>query len=370
MATATDNGPLDRLKQEANSLVGALTDRTMTKVQDSVQGATGRLTDYVEGNGGPGLKAAVTGAKDVAEGKSPARSMVGAGWAGLKEKVGGAFGRKGKGGGRQKLKLTNIVESIEVGVPLRLAYDQWTSYEQFPTFTKKVERVAPEEDDQAYKVKWKAQVFWSHREWEATITDQRPDERIVWKSSGQKGHVDGVVTFHPLAPNLTKIVVVLEYHPQGMFERTGNLWRAQGRRTRLELKHFQRHVMAHALLEPDDVEGWRGVIEDGEIVKDHETALEEEGREQADQEPGDETPDGEAADGESPDEEKPDEENPDEDIRGEDDQDEETGDGEGRGGARRRAPARSGGRARAPRPARREAARQEAAVGVNGGTRR
>ena len=72
--------------------------------------------------------------------------------------------------------------------------------------------------------------------------------------------------------------MVLEYHPQGMFERTGNLWRAQGRRVRLELKHFQRHVMAHALLSPDEVEGWRGVIEDGEVVKDHETALEEEPR--------------------------------------------------------------------------------------------
>ena len=85
-----------------------------------------------------------------------------------------------------------------------------------------------------------------------------------------------MVTFHELTPNLTKIVVVLEYHPQGLFERTGNLWRAQGRRVRLELKHFQRHVMAHALLSPDDVEGWRGLIEEGEVVKDHETALEEE----------------------------------------------------------------------------------------------
>jgi hypothetical protein len=370
MATATDSGPLDRLKQEANSLVGAMTDRAMSKVQDTLQGATGRLTDYVEGDGGPGLMAAVTGAKDLAEGKSPARSMVGAGWAGLKEKVRGAFGRKGKGGGRQKLKLTNIVESIEVGVPLRLAYDQWTSYDQFPTFTKKVEKADPDVDDQTYKVKWKAQVFWSHREWEATITDQRPDERIIWKSSGQKGHVDGAVTFHELAPNLTKIVLVLEYHPQGMFEHTGNLWRAQGRRARLELKHFERHVMAHALLEPDDVEGWRGVIEDGKIVKDHETAMEEEGREQADQEPGDEAAEDESAGEENPDEENLDEEDSDRDIRGADDQDEESEDGEGRGGARRRAPARGGGRARAPQPGRREAARREASVGGDGGTRR
>ena len=77
-------------------------------------------------------------------------------------------------------------------------------------------------------------------------------------------------------------MLVLEYHPQGLFERTGNLWRAQGRRVRLELKHYERHVMAHAVLNAEDIEGWRGVIEDGEIVKDHQTALEEEGREPQD----------------------------------------------------------------------------------------
>jgi hypothetical protein len=361
------SGPMDRLKQEANGLVGALTDRAMSKVQDKVKGATGRLTDYVEGGGGPGLMAAVTGAKGLAEGKSPGRSMLGAGWAGLKEKVRGVFGGKGKGGGRQKLKLTNIVETIEVGAPVRLAYNQWTTWDQFPTFTKKVENASPDENDQEYKVNWKAQVFWSHREWEATITDQRPDERIVWKSKGQKGHVDGVVTFHELAPNLTKIVVVMEYHPQGFMERTGNLWRAQGRRTRLELKHFQRHVMAHTLLEPDEVEGWRGLIEDGKVVKDHETALEEEGREPDDRDELDESRDDardtesgaedEYADEEPSDEEDTgdrdaDQEDADEEAADEEPADEEADTGGGRSGDRRRAPVRGGSRARAPQRAR------------------
>jgi hypothetical protein len=370
MAAEKSNGPMDRLKQEAGGLVGALTDRAMSKVQERVKGATGRLTDYVDNGGGPGLMAAVTGAKSMAEGKSPARSAMSAGWSGLKEKVRGVFG-KGKGGGRQKLKLTNIVESIEFGVPIRVAYDQWTSWDQFPTFTKKVENASPEENDQEYKVKWKAQVFWSHREWEATITDQRPDERIVWKSTGQKGHVDGAVTFHELTPNLTKIVVVLEYHPQGLFERTGNLWRAQGRRTRLELKHFQRHVMTHTLLDPDEAEGWRGTIEDGEIVKDHETALDEEDRARdedtggAEDESGAEAEDRTAEDTEDEDTEDEDTEDEDED----EDEDEEPADeeavdeepaaaetGGGRGGDRRRAPAR-GGRTRAPQRARQGATR-------------
>jgi uncharacterized membrane protein len=310
----------------------------------------------------------VTGAKGLAEGKSPGRSMLGAGWAGLKEKVRGAFGGQGKSGGKQKLKLTNIVESIDVGVPVRVAYNQWTTYEDFPTFTKKVENASPDESDQSYKVNWKAQIFWSHREWEATITDQRPDERIVWKSKGQKGHVDGVVTFHELAPNLTKIVVVMEYHPQGMFEHTGNLWRAQGRRTRLELKHFQRHVMAHTLLEPDKVEGWRGVIEDGEVVKDHETALDEENRDRDDRDEAGDTEDRDTEDRDTEDRDTEDrdtaagagdeyEEEEEEEESDAEDVDDVDDTGRGRTGDRRRTPARGGSRARAPQRTRQGAAR-------------
>ena len=297
MARATkSSGPLDRLKSEAGGLAGALAERAVSTVRDKVEDTTGRLTEYVENGGGPGLAAALTGAKDLAEGKSPLRALLGAGTSGLKQKAAGLFGggkRKGKGG-TQKLKLTNIVESIDVGVPLRIAYDQWTQFSQFPTFMKKVEKVEQVRDD---KLSWKAQVFWSHRTWEATIIDQRPDERIIWRSKGAKGYVDGAVTFAEVAPNLTRITLVLEYHPQGLFEHTGNIWRAQGRRARLELKHFKRHVTAHTVLHPDELEGWRGVIENSKVVKDHETAVKEEqaASERGDSERGDETAEGELA---------------------------------------------------------------------------
>ncbi|MBV8200148.1 MAG: cyclase [Acidobacteria bacterium] len=260
---------MDRLKEEARGLIGALGDRAVASVRDKVEGAAGRLTDYVDDGGGPGLMAAVTGAKSMAEGKGPVRSMLGAGMKALTEKF------RGKGGGKGKnLKVTNIVESIDVGVPIRLAYNQWTQFADFPSFMKKVESVEQAGEDQ--KLNWKAQVLWSHRTWEATIQEQSPDDKIVWRSKGAKGHVDGAVTFHELAPNLTRVLLVLQYHPQGLFEHTGNIWRAQGRRARLELKHYRRHVMAEAMLHPDEIEGWRGVIEDGEVTKDHETAVQEE----------------------------------------------------------------------------------------------
>jgi len=297
MAQSSPSGPMDRLKSEALGLIDALGDRAVASLRDKVEGATGRLTDYVDSGAGTGLISAVTGARNMAEGKGPLRSLLGAGMAAAREKIGGLFGRGGKGGrGKRHLKLTNIVESIDVGVPVRLAYDQWTQFTQFPAFMKKVES-AEQADDQ--KLNWKAQVFWSHRTWEATILEQVPDEKIVWRSKGAKGHVDGAVTFHELAPSMTRILLVLEYYPQGLFERAGNLWRAQGRRTRLELKHFRRHLMREVLLHPEDVEGWRGTIHDGEVVQDHESALAEEEQRQDEDENGEpeEDPDYEDEDG-------------------------------------------------------------------------
>jgi hypothetical protein len=284
--TAAGNGAAQdrggQLKGELQNLLGELADLAMVAARDTIGSATQRLTDYAEQGGGPGLMAAVTGAKSLSEGKSPARSMLSAGWAGLKQKLGGG-GKGGKGGQGKGLKVTNIVESIDVGVPVRMAYNQWTQFADFPSFMKKVEGVNQEEDT---KLSWKAQIFWSHRSWESTIIKQIPDERIVWRSEGDKGHVDGAVSFHEIGPNLTRILLVLEYHPQGFFEGTGNLWRAQGRRARLELKHFRRHVMTQTVLRPDELEGWRGVIEDGEVVQDHESRLrEEQGEEQPEEQP-------------------------------------------------------------------------------------
>jgi hypothetical protein len=87
------NGMMDRFKAEARGLAGALGDRVMASVRDKIEGAAGRLTDYVEGGGGPGIMAAVTGANGLADGKSPARSMLGAGMTGVKEKISGQFKR-------------------------------------------------------------------------------------------------------------------------------------------------------------------------------------------------------------------------------------------------------------------------------------
>jgi uncharacterized membrane protein len=267
--------PTDRLKEELGSFLGALAHRAIAVGTEKVGSATDKLADYAE-NGGPTAKALKAGGPDLARGK-PLRGLAKAGLSsvmGMVSKSAGGGGGGGKGGGKG-VKVTNIVEYIDVGAPLDLTYNVWTQFQDFPKFMKKVETVSQEEEA---KLNWKAQVFLSHRSWRSTITEQIPDNRIVWKSEGDKGHVDGTVTFHAIGhPELTRVLVVLEYHPAGVVENIGNLWRAQGRRVRLELKHFRRHVMTQVITNPDDVEGWRGEIRDGEVVSDGEARDQQDG---------------------------------------------------------------------------------------------
>lgn len=303
--------PTSPLQQSVQSLAGTLAERAVEGLSNRVSKTAGRLNDYAGGEGN--LLAAVTGVDKLAGGASPLQAVMSGGMSKLKHSAGEKFESiknsltgGGKGGGGKKLKLTNIVEEIDVGVPIDLAYDQWTQFADFPKFTKKLEQVEQVSDE---KLSWTGKVFWSRRTWESTIIEQIPFERIIWRSKGAKGYIDGAVGFYELTPNLTRILVVLEYHPQGVFEKTANIWRAAGRRCRLELKHFQRHVMTDAVLHSDDIVGWHGEIRDGEVVEDDETARQREEEEEAAEEDHEEDNAGEEAfDDEEPDEAEEDEE--------------------------------------------------------------
>ncbi|PSR60610.1 cyclase [Nocardia sp. MDA0666] len=320
--------PTSPLQQSVQNLAGTLAERAVEGLSSRVSKTAGRLNDYAGGEGN--LLAAVTGVDKLAGGASPLKAVMSGGMSKLKHSAGQTFesvknsltGGGGKGGGGKKLKLTNIVEEIDVGVPIDLAYDQWTQFGDFPKFTKKLEQVEQVSDE---KLSWTGKVFWSRRTWESTIIEQIPFERIVWRSKGAKGYIDGAVGFYEITPNLTRILVVLEYHPQGVFEKTANMWRAAGRRCRLELKHFQRHVMTDAVLHSDDIVGWHGEIRDGEVVEDDETARQREEEEEnaAEEDHGEEDTDEEDHDEDNADEEAFDDEEPDEAEENEEDEDDE-----------------------------------------------
>lgn len=281
--------PTDRLREVAQALLKTASDKAVSAALEQVEGLADRLTDVAD-NGGTGLKAAIGGGAAAAKGENPMTGAIKGGLSAVTDKIKGAVGLGGGdggagggggGAGSGKFKFMNIVEELDVGVPVRVAYDQWTLFADFPSFMKKVHTVDQESDE---KTNWHAQVFWSKRTWQATVTEQIPDTHIIWRSTGAKGYVNGIVSFHELAPNLTKVLLVLEYYPVGFFEKTGNLWRAVGRRARLEFKHYRRHVMVHTLLEQEELEGWRGTIRDSEVVETHEDAMEREESERAESE--------------------------------------------------------------------------------------
>ncbi|MHA6618755.1 SRPBCC family protein [Pseudonocardia sp. DLS-67] len=290
---AKDALPTDALRDAGTRLLGLLVQRAAETAAERVTDLSDRLTGVAE-NGGKGLREALNpdggrrGDDEEEDGESRP-GLLSRGFSALKEKAQDVFGGGGggAGGGGKKLKVTVVSEDQDIGLPLRTTYDLWTQFADFPSFMKKLESVEQESDE---KTNWKAQVLWSHRTWEATIVEQVPDSHIVWRSKGAKGHADGAVTFTSLGPNLTRVLLVLEYYPQGLFERTGNIWRAQGRRARLEFQHFRRHAMSHVLTRQDEVEGWRGEIRDSEVVTTHEEALEEEqgGEQEESSEPRDE----------------------------------------------------------------------------------
>jgi uncharacterized membrane protein len=260
---AARNPLTEQLLNAGEQYVQAKTEDVMSSAGKKLGKATRKLTDVAEGGS---LRAA---GDKLAEGKSPVRTAVEMGGKTIKDKITGLFKRKDKGSGGGK-KVINILEDIDVGVPLRQAYDQWTEYQKFSTFAKGVTGVDRADDVTS---NWKFKIFWSNRSMKATTTEQIPDERIVWTTEGAKGTIKGAVTFHPLGENLTKILMIIEYYPSGLFEKTGNIWRAQGRRARLDLKHYRRFIMMEG--EPTG-EGWRGEIRDGEVVRTHEEAMEQE----------------------------------------------------------------------------------------------
>jgi uncharacterized membrane protein len=155
--------------------------------------------------------------------------------------------------------MASITESIDVQVPVRTAYDQWTQFEDFPRFMEGVQSV--DQIDDAH-LRWVAGAGGKQHAWTAEITEQRPDERIAWKSVEGHGNA-GVVTFHRLGPDETRVTVQMEHETDGMMEELGSALGMDSRRVQGDLERFKELVESRGV----ETGAWRGEIEGGERIR-------------------------------------------------------------------------------------------------------
>jgi len=149
--------------------------------------------------------------------------------------------------------MKTIEESIEIEVPVSTAYNQWTQFESFPKFMDGVERVEQKGDTQLH---WVAKIAGEKREWDAEITEQHPDHRVAWKAVDQQGP-NGVVTFHKLDDSRTKVMVQMEYEPQGMKESVGSAVGMDSHSVQSDLESFKAFIESRG----GETGAWRGDVE-------------------------------------------------------------------------------------------------------------
>ena len=149
--------------------------------------------------------------------------------------------------------MSTIEESIDVEVPLRTAYDQWTQFEEFPNFMEGVESITQIDDTHLH---WVAEVAGVRREWDAEIAEQHPDERVAWWATD--GSVNaGVVTFHRLSDSTTRVMLQLDFEPDGLVEKVGDTLGFVRRQAVGDLGRFKEYIESRG----DQTGAWRGDVD-------------------------------------------------------------------------------------------------------------
>ena len=184
------------------------------------------------------------------------RSLTGGGGMLSKMLPGGGGSGSGSGSGGKKTRRLPIQRWTDVTVPVDKAYQAWTDFDKYPTFMHRVLNVERKERD---VVSWEEKIWFSKRQWEGKITERRKNDRIVWKTTSGMAH-KGVVSFHELDDNLTRVMVDMEFEPNGMMEKMASGLRFVKRAVQADLARFKAYV------EMEDARGieYRAVKEDDE----------------------------------------------------------------------------------------------------------
>jgi uncharacterized membrane protein len=197
---------------------------------------------------GPGLVHKLTEAGE-RKGEEEAESLGAKAAEGAKNSLTGGKGLAGKalskalpggggGGGGKKTRRLPIQRWTDVAVPVETAYEAWTKFNEYPKF---MHRVLNVREKQGNKISWQEKIWFSSRQWEGEITDRRKNDRIAWKTKSGMSH-RGVVSFHKLDSNLTRVMVDMEFEPNGMIEKMASGLRFVKRAVQADLARFKAYV--------------------------------------------------------------------------------------------------------------------------------
>ncbi len=150
--------------------------------------------------------------------------------------------------------MAQVQESVDVSVPIKTAYDQWTQFESFPQFMSGVEQITQVSDTRTH---WVTRIGGVRREFDAEITEQHPEERVAWKSiDGQAQHA-GVVTFHRLSDNETRVMIQIDWAPEGLAEKVGSVVGVDDHQVKADAVRFKEFIEGRGA----ETGSWRGEVQ-------------------------------------------------------------------------------------------------------------
>jgi uncharacterized membrane protein len=147
-------------------------------------------------------------------------------------------------------------KTIDVDMPVRTVYDQWTQFAEFPMFMEGVEQVTQIDDTRMH---WVAEIAGARREWDAKIVQQEPDRLISWTSTEGATNA-GTVSFQPLGPSSTRVTLELDFEPEGLVETIGDKLGFVGRRAQGDLERFKEFIEQRGI----ETGAWRGEVQGGQ----------------------------------------------------------------------------------------------------------